>query len=148
MGEAAESERGGGANFLHSISQAYSYFSCSSRPMKEESQYLLPADVIRSLQGRLAVKRGDRAEAKTARMLKKDGWSCARTKSGPVDIIAAKQGRVLLIQVKSGSAKITSEELSTFIKWAEDFNADAEVWKFGSKRTSKRKVNLGRDRIP
>jgi hypothetical protein len=53
---------------------------------------------------------------------------------GPVDIVAAKAGRVKLIQVKSGSARANKIELSLLRKWATAFNAAAEVWSFGNKK--------------
>ncbi len=49
---------------------------------------------------------------------------------GPVDVFAAKNGRVILIQVKSGSARINSEELKLLKSFAKAFNADAQVWSF------------------
>lgn len=52
---------------------------------------------------------------------------------GPVDIIAARRGRVRLIQVKSGSARVTSKELKLLKAWARAFNADAEIWSFRSR---------------
>lgn len=94
-------------------------WSCSSS--------VLPDDVIRSIQGRLAAKRGARAEAYACRLLRGDGWSVVGTRSGPIDVIAAKDGRVALIQVKSGTAKVTVTEAETIVKWARDFNADGEI---------------------
>ena len=47
---------------------------------------------------------------------------------GPVDVFAAKDGNILLIQVKSGSSRMRKEDLETFEHWAEHFNASAEVW--------------------
>ena len=66
---------------------------------------------------------------------------------GPIDVFAAKNGAVLLIQVKSGSARIKKLELETLRKWAEEFDAQAEVWSFRKRgkpeielvRASKRK---------
>ena len=49
---------------------------------------------------------------------------------GPVDIFAAKDGRVLLIQVKSGSARAKKSELRLLLRWAKAFDARAEVWSF------------------
>jgi hypothetical protein len=34
---------------------------------------------------------------------------------------------VALIQVKSGTAKVTVTEAETIVKWARDFNADGEI---------------------
>lgn len=101
---------------------------------------VLPDDVIRSIQGRLAAKRGERAESVAARLLRKEGWSCARTKSGPIDIIAAKGGFVLLLQIKSGSARVSAKEAKLVVKWGQDFNADAEIWMFRGRDLIKRRI--------
>ena len=47
---------------------------------------------------------------------------------GPVDVFAAKDGNILLIQVKSGSSRMKKNELEIFKQWAEHFNASAEIW--------------------
>jgi len=109
---------------------------------------ILPDDVIRSIQGRLAAKRGERAETRTLRILKADGWSASRTRSGPVDVIAAKAGFVLLVQVKSGNATVTVSEAKSLVKWAEDFDADAEVWSFRGRRLEKRRIYATRRPYP
>jgi Holliday junction resolvase len=57
---------------------------------------------------------------------------------GPVDVFAAKEGEILLIQVKSGSARIKKVELDIFRRWAEHFNASAEVWYYKRRRKLKR----------
>ena len=46
------------------------------------------------------------------------------------DVIAlsAKAGKILLIQVKSGSSRMKKLELETFKIWADQFNASAEIW--------------------
>jgi hypothetical protein len=49
---------------------------------------------------------------------------------GPVDVFAAKAGKVLLIQVKSGSSRMRKGELGLLKSYALAFNADAEVWSF------------------
>jgi Holliday junction resolvase len=68
------------------------------------------------------------------RILRALGWVCSRSamSHGPVDVFAAKTGKILLIQVKSGSARAKRIELETLRVWAEHFNADAEVWSFKS----------------
>ncbi|MGI0090913.1 MAG: hypothetical protein ACREBS_04320 [Nitrososphaerales archaeon] len=62
--------------------------------------------------------------------LRGEGWFCSRSamSHGPVDVFAAKHGAILLIQVKSGSARIKKNELDILMKWAEAYNASAEVW--------------------
>ena len=101
---------------------------------------LLPDDVVRSIRGRLALKRGERAEVSVARTLKGYGWSCTRTRTGPIDVIAAKEGVVLLIQVKSGNAKVRPGEAKAIVKWAENFNANAEIWYIRSRHWQKRRI--------
>jgi Holliday junction resolvase len=59
---------------------------------------------------------------------------------GPVDVFAGRSGEVILVQVKSGSARIGKEELERLVTWAEAFNANAEVWYFKRRRKPKRVV--------
>ncbi len=49
---------------------------------------------------------------------------------GAVDVFAAKEGKVLLVQVKSGNATASKAELQELQRWGENSNADAEVWHF------------------
>jgi Holliday junction resolvase len=76
--------------------------------------------------------RGRSREYRAMDMLRTDGWVVTRSAAshGPVDIIAAKLGITLLVQVKSGNARIGTEEAKELVKWAEAFNADAEIWHF------------------
>lgn len=62
--------------------------------------------------------------------LKKDGWLVARSAAshGAVDVFAAKEGRILLVQVKSGRARATREEMEELERWGKNANGDAEVW--------------------
>ncbi len=80
--------------------------------------------------------------------MKKDGWLVSRSAAshGAVDVFAAKEGRLLLIQVKSGRARITREELEELVEWGKSSNGDAEVWHFrdGGKVT-KRRVHRARE---
>jgi len=65
-------------------------------------------------------------------ILKKDGWLVSRSAAshGAVDVFAAKEGRILLIQVKSGRARVKREELEELASWGKHSNGDAEVWHF------------------
>jgi Holliday junction resolvase len=65
-------------------------------------------------------------------LLRDDGWVVARSAAShsPVDIFAARLGVALLVQVKSGKARVKAEEAKELVKWAEAFNADAEIWHF------------------
>ena len=76
-------------------------------------------------------------------LLKRDEWIVARSAGShsPADLFAAKEGKVLLVQVKNGSARVKKEEMTELVKWAAQFNADAEVWFFrGRRRLEKRKI--------
>jgi len=75
--------------------------------------------------------------------LKKDGWMVSRSAAshGAVDVFAAKDGRVLLLQVKSGRARATKEELEELASWGKSANGDAEVWYYkGGGKLVKRRV--------
>jgi len=80
-------------------------------------------------------------------ILRREGWVVGRSAAShsPVDIFAAKEGKVKLVQVKSGKARVKMEELGELVKWAEAFNADAEVWHFkGRGNLEKRRVAAAR----
>lgn len=87
--------------------------------------------------------RGRAREYKVMELLRTDGWTVGRSAGShsPVDLFAAKDGRILLVQVKSGQARAKKEELMELVKWAEAFDADAEVWHF------KRRGSLERVRV-
>jgi Holliday junction resolvase len=76
--------------------------------------------------------RGRAREYQVIFRLRALGWVCTRSamSHGPVDVIAAKKGRVRLIQVKSGSARISNQEIRLLKVWARAFKADAEIWYF------------------
>lgn len=92
--------------------------------------------------------RGRAKEYRAMELLRKDGWVVGRSAGShsPVDIFAAKEGKVLLVQVKNGSARVVPEELRELVKWAQAFAADAEVWHFkGRGNLQKRRVSLARE---
>ncbi len=94
-----------------------------------------------------AYNRGRAKEYKAMELLRIEGWVVGRSAAShsPVDIFAAKEGRVLLIQVTSGQARVTKEDLMELVKWAEAFDADAEVWHFkGRGNLQKRRVSKAR----
>jgi Holliday junction resolvase len=75
--------------------------------------------------------------------LKKDGWMVSRSAAshGAVDVFAAKEGRILLVQVKSGRARATKEELKELAEWGKSSNGDAEVWYYkGRTKLVRRRV--------
>jgi Holliday junction resolvase len=87
--------------------------------------------------------RGRAKEYRAMAILKKDGWVVSRSAAshGPVDIFAGKEGKILLVQVKSGKARVKKEELRNLILWAENFNAVAEVWHFKKRSLERRRVH-------
>ena len=75
--------------------------------------------------------------------LKKEGWMVSRSAAshGAVDVFAAKDGKVLLLQVKSGRARATKVELEELANWGKSANGDAEVWYYkGRGKLVKRRV--------
>ncbi len=76
--------------------------------------------------------KGREREYRTMSLLKHDGWLVSRSAAshGAVDVFAAKGGRLLLIQVKSGRARVKKEELENLVSWGRNSNGDAEVWHF------------------
>ena len=83
--------------------------------------------------------------------LKKEGWLVSRSAAshGAVDVFAAKDGKVLLVQVKSGGARATKEELEELVKWGENADGDAEVWHYKRRgKLVRRRVHAARRRGP
>ena len=76
--------------------------------------------------------KGREREYRTMGILRKEGWLVSRSAAshGAVDVFAAKGGKLLLIQVKSGSARIDKKELESLVDWGRNANGDAEVWHF------------------
>jgi len=75
--------------------------------------------------------------------LKKQGWMVSRSAAshGAVDVFAAKEGKILLVQVKSGRARASKDELEELVKWGKSANGDAEVWYYkGRGEVVKRRV--------
>ncbi len=70
------------------------------------------------------------------RKLRDEGWYCSRSAAshGPIDVFAAKNGRIRMIQVKSGRGRLRPGDRETLKRWAQAFAGTAEVWYFG-KRT-------------
>ena len=92
-------------------------------------------------------ERGRAREYKTMAILKKDGWKVSRSAAshGAVDVFAAKGGRILLVQVKSGRARVKKEELEELVDWGRNSNGDAEVWHFrGRGKLERRRVYAAR----
>jgi len=84
------------------------------RPRRHEAR---PSDLRASI-----------TEAQVVRHLQKRGWSAFRTLKGPIDVIAAKHGIILVIQVKSGRSKESKAERTRMVRVASNYRANAEVW--------------------
>ena len=87
--------------------------------------------------------KGRDREYRALKMLRAEGWVCSRSamSHGPVDIFAAKEGKPLLIQVKSGKRrKLQKEEFVQFVAWAKAFNAEAQIWYFKTRGALEKKV--------
>jgi Holliday junction resolvase len=92
-------------------------------------------------------ERGRAKEYKAMAILKKDGWLVSRSAAshGAVDVFAAKEGKLLLIQVKSGRARVKKEEMEQLVSWGRHSNGDAEVWHFkGKGLLEKRRVHAAK----
>jgi len=76
--------------------------------------------------------RGRSREYETMRLLRDEGWVCSRSamSHGPVDVFAAKDGIVRLIQVKSGSSRMKKGETEILKAWGDHFDGIAEIWYF------------------
>lgn len=83
-----------------------------------------------------AYARGRSREYQVLKKLREEGWYCSRSAAshGPVDVFAAKNGKVRMIQVKSGRARLRPGDRETLKRWAQAYAGTAEVWYF-RKRT-------------
>ncbi len=91
-------------------------------------------------------EKGRSREYRTMAILKKEGWLVSRSAAshGAVDVFAARGGTVLLVQVKSGRARVKKEELQELVEWGKNAGGDAEVWHFkGRGKLEKRRVYAG-----
>jgi Holliday junction resolvase len=79
--------------------------------------------------------RGRSREYETMKRLRNEGWVVSRSamSHGPVDVFAAKDGIVRLIQVKSGSSRMKKGEIDILKVWGEHFDATAEIWYYKKK---------------
>lgn len=95
--------------------------------------------------------RGREREYRTMNILKHEGWLVARSAAshGAVDVFAAKEGKLLLVQVKSGKSRVKKEELEKLVNWGKNSNGDAEVWHFrGGRKMERRRVYAAKRRPP
>ncbi len=79
--------------------------------------------------GSSAYRKGVRAENKVKASLQRKGWVVRKSKGsrGPYDLYALRRGRKLLVQVKSGTASPTREELRQLRATAKRKGAHAMV---------------------
>lgn len=93
--------------------------------------------------------KGREKEYRVMQLLKREGWVVSRSAAshGAVDVFAAKGGRLLLVQVKSGKARVKKEEMEELVRWGKESNGDAEVWHFkGRGHLEKRRVYASKER--
>ena len=76
--------------------------------------------------------RGRSREYQVLKLLRKEGWLCSRSamSHGPIDVFAARDGKVRLIQVKSGTGRMSSDDKLQLQYWAKSFKAYGELWLF------------------
>lgn len=76
------------------------------------------------------------------RALRSEGWLCSRSAAShsAVDVFACKDGGMLIIQVKSGSARMTGKDREELKAWADASGARAEVWFFRRRGGVKKEV--------
>jgi len=76
--------------------------------------------------------RGRSREYQVLRRLRQEGWLCSRSAAshGPVDIFAGRNGRILMVQVKSGKGRATADERRILIEWGKAYKGRVEIWKY------------------
>jgi len=86
--------------------------------------------------------RGRSREYQVLAKLRKEGWLCSRSAAshGPVDIFAGKDGRILMVQVKSGKGRASKEERETLKFWGKAFQGRVEIWRFRKGRPLERET--------
>jgi Holliday junction resolvase len=89
-----------------------------------------------------AYARGRSREYQVLRKLRGEGWLCSRSAAshGPVDVFAAKEGNILMIQVKSGRGRLKPGDRDVLKRWAQAYGGTAEVWYFRKKRGIVREI--------
>ncbi len=89
-----------------------------------------------------AYARGRSREYQVLNRLRREGWYCSRSAAshGPVDVFAGKDGRVRMIQVKSGRARLRPGDREILKLWAQAYAGVAEVWYFGRRTGTRMEV--------
>jgi Holliday junction resolvase len=74
--------------------------------------------------------------------LRREGWVVLRSAGShsPIDLFAAKDGERLLVQVKSGQGRMNDEKTTELIRWAKEFDGNAEVWHYMGREGVEKKV--------
>lgn len=87
-------------------------------------------------------ERGLAAERSVKRRLEARGWLVRQSKGsrGPNDLYALKNGRIFLIQVKSGTVSASREEIQRLRNKARDIGGRALVMKVTERKTTSRFV--------
>lgn len=82
--------------------------------------------------------RGRAYEYKALIKLREEGWLAQRSAAShsPIDIFAGKGAQTVLIQIKSGKAKVKEADRQLLREWAQAFNAKAEIWHFQKRRAT------------
>jgi len=75
--------------------------------------------------------------------LRGEGWFCSRSAAShsAVDVFACKDGQMLIIQVKSGSARMSAEDRLDLKRWALASGARAEVWFFNNRKLKREVIS-------
>ncbi|MFC1755505.1 hypothetical protein ACFL96_19295 [Thermoproteota archaeon] len=86
--------------------------------------------------------RGRSREYQALKILRKDDWLCSRSAAShsAIDIFACKDGKVLLVQVKSGKARVTEKDRLDLSKWKQESGSSVEIWFFGRKKGIEKEV--------
>ena len=86
--------------------------------------------------------RGRSREYQVLRKLREEGWFCTRSAAshGPVDIIAGRDGIILMVQVKSGKGRATEADRKILKEWGEAYHGRVEIWKFRKGRPLEREI--------
>jgi len=86
--------------------------------------------------------RGRSREYQVLRQLRQEGWLCSRSAAshGPVDIFAGRNGRILMVQVKSGKGRATDEERRILTEWGKAYQGRVEIWKYKKGKPLEREI--------
>jgi len=86
--------------------------------------------------------RGRSREYQVLKKLRSEGWFCSRSAAshGPVDIFAGRNGQILMVQVKSGTARASQEEKEVLKLWGAAFHGTAELWRYRKGKPLEREI--------